>query len=96
MFRRFTTECWRPHPVRSKLRLYTGTCQCTGTYDCEPTYMCARGVCNTYLLDQCMNYGCPVATTRQPLEPLWLDVGTTDAVYETPALPPSGMCKLHM
>ena len=31
--------------------------------------------------------------TRQPLEPLWLDVVTTDAVYEIPALSPSsGMC----
>ena len=49
-------------------------------------------VCKAYLLDQCMNYDCPVATTWQPLEPLWLDVVTTDAVCETPALPSSGMC----
>ena len=37
------------------------------------------------------NYGRAVATTWS-LEPLWLDVATTDAVYETPALPSSGMC----
>ena len=39
-----------------------------------------------------MNYGCAVATTWWSLEPLWLDVVTTDVVYETPALPSSGMC----
>ena len=49
-------------------------------------------VCDRY---ERVNYGCPVAKTWRPLEPLWLDVATTDAVYEIPALsPPSGMSRL--
>lgn len=52
----------------------------------ESTRAC---VCNICLFGQCVNYGCLVATT---LEPLWLDVASTDTVPETPALPSSGMC----
>ena len=77
------TSCYSPHPVTSLVYIL----ELVNTQSHMTTCAC---VCNTCLFGQCVNYGCPVATTV--LEPLWLDVATTDAVPETPALSSSGMC----